>query len=437
MQTLGLTSLVLRVIGYGAGRLRELRDPQAALAPIAVGAAATAVATIGYSIVQFLLGVDAPVSLAAAAPDRWPRSSSTRSSPARSSRSSRRACSRALPDDPRRRRRRAYTTGGLSPLSRCMIEPAERPPRPDLAAAGPARGDPRRDRAGAVRDHLLPAVVPAGALRRPVPQQANDQPGRARAHPGAARGRSSTAREPARRATADNVVQLDPAAAREREAARAWGQQVIAEGLALQGPQGRPDRDPARAGATCKTRFARLARSWRCPRRDPGRSCARCTSRASRPRRSASASPTPSGLLEERQTLPGRHVERVYLRSYPNRRCRPAARHRRARSRQAAQADGLPRGSSRDRRRPGRPGVPYDRYLRGPTAPARRSTRRATPRARQTRRAGGRQDLKLSLDLGLQREGAGGAARGQRPARSRGAFVAMDPRNGEVLAMGS
>ena len=29
-----------------------------------------------------------------------------------------RALCRFLPDDPRRRRRRAYTTGGLSPLSR-------------------------------------------------------------------------------------------------------------------------------------------------------------------------------------------------------------------------------------------------------------------------------------------------------------------------------
>ena len=49
-------------IGYWAGRLLELRDPQGALVPFAVGAAATAVATIGYSLMEFLLGVDAPVS---------------------------------------------------------------------------------------------------------------------------------------------------------------------------------------------------------------------------------------------------------------------------------------------------------------------------------------------------------------------------------------
>ena len=61
-QTLGITSLVLLVAGYAAGRLRELRDPAHTLIPIAVGAAATAVATIGFTLMQFLLGVDAPAS---------------------------------------------------------------------------------------------------------------------------------------------------------------------------------------------------------------------------------------------------------------------------------------------------------------------------------------------------------------------------------------
>jgi rod shape-determining protein MreD len=124
LQTLGLSSLVYIVCGYGAGRLRELRDPQAGATPLVVGALAsvvgglaTAVATIGFSIMNFLLGVDAPVSFLLlrqiittilvntliALPlftvvRRW--------------------LLPALPDDPRRRRRRAYTTGGLSPLSR-------------------------------------------------------------------------------------------------------------------------------------------------------------------------------------------------------------------------------------------------------------------------------------------------------------------------------
>ena len=62
-QTLGVSSLVFTAVGYGAGRIRELRDPAHGLAPVAVGAAATAIAAIGFALLQFLLGVEAPVSL--------------------------------------------------------------------------------------------------------------------------------------------------------------------------------------------------------------------------------------------------------------------------------------------------------------------------------------------------------------------------------------
>ena len=117
VQTLGLSSLVLTVVGYGAGRLRELRDPQGTAVALLAGAAATAFASIGYAVMEFMLGVDAPVSFLLlrqiivvilvnsiialpvfAIVRRWLQPS--------------------LPDDPRRRRRRAYTTGGLTPLSR-------------------------------------------------------------------------------------------------------------------------------------------------------------------------------------------------------------------------------------------------------------------------------------------------------------------------------
>lgn len=65
LQTLGVSSLVLIVVGYYAGRVRETsRDPGATLLPLAVGAAGTAVAVVGFSLMQFLLGVDAPVSIA-------------------------------------------------------------------------------------------------------------------------------------------------------------------------------------------------------------------------------------------------------------------------------------------------------------------------------------------------------------------------------------
>ena len=118
VQTVGLSSLLYVAVGYWAGRARELRDPQGPLVPIVLGALATAVATIGYSLMQFLLGVDAPVTFVLvreivatilltaliAAPVMG---------------LVRRILGPALPEDPRRRRRRrAYTTGGLSPLQR-------------------------------------------------------------------------------------------------------------------------------------------------------------------------------------------------------------------------------------------------------------------------------------------------------------------------------
>jgi rod shape-determining protein MreD len=117
MQTLGLTSLTFTVIGYWAGRLRELRDPQAALTPLIVGALGASAAMIGYSVIEFSLGVDAPVSYellreivlgvlvdTILALPLWALV--------------RRCLVGGLAQDPRRRRRRAYTTGGLSPLSR-------------------------------------------------------------------------------------------------------------------------------------------------------------------------------------------------------------------------------------------------------------------------------------------------------------------------------
>jgi rod shape-determining protein MreD len=117
VQTLGVNALTFTLIGYWSGRLRELRDPQAAVIPLLVGAAATGAAMVGYSLVEFLLGVEAPVSLdllrqiilgvvvnAVVALPMWAIV--------------RRSLEGGLPEDPRRRRRRAYTTGGLSPLSR-------------------------------------------------------------------------------------------------------------------------------------------------------------------------------------------------------------------------------------------------------------------------------------------------------------------------------
>jgi rod shape-determining protein MreD len=121
VQTLGITSLLYIAIGYWSGRLRELRDPAHGLVPLALGAAATALAGFGMAIIQFLLGVDAPVSLVLLQQIFVTILVNTLISlPVYAL--VRRVLKPALPEDPRRRRRRAYTTGGLSPLHR----PSER-----------------------------------------------------------------------------------------------------------------------------------------------------------------------------------------------------------------------------------------------------------------------------------------------------------------------
>jgi rod shape-determining protein MreD len=115
VQTLGITSLLYIAIGYWSGRLRELRDPAHGLIPLAAGAAATAVSGLGMSLIQFLLGVDAPVSLLLLQQIFITVLVNTLISlPVYAV--VRRVIKPALPEDPRRRRRRAYTTGGLSPL---------------------------------------------------------------------------------------------------------------------------------------------------------------------------------------------------------------------------------------------------------------------------------------------------------------------------------
>jgi hypothetical protein len=102
--------------GFGLGLFMDTLLAQT-LIPVAVGAAATAAAAIGFTILQLLLGVDAPVSLMLVRQILLVIVLNTLiAMPVYLA--CRRALGPFLPDDPRRRRRRAYTTGGLSPLSR-------------------------------------------------------------------------------------------------------------------------------------------------------------------------------------------------------------------------------------------------------------------------------------------------------------------------------
>ena len=60
--TLGISSLLLVVIGYVAGRVRDARDPEGAFLPLFGAGAATLAWVLGYAVIQFMLDVDAPVS---------------------------------------------------------------------------------------------------------------------------------------------------------------------------------------------------------------------------------------------------------------------------------------------------------------------------------------------------------------------------------------
>ena len=115
VQTLGITSLLYLIIGYWSGRVREVQDPSHGLIPVVGGAAATAVAQIGMAILQFLLGVNSPVSgLLVQQVFVTVLINTLISLPVYAI--VRRVLGRSVPEDPRRRRRRRYTTGGLTPL---------------------------------------------------------------------------------------------------------------------------------------------------------------------------------------------------------------------------------------------------------------------------------------------------------------------------------
>jgi hypothetical protein len=63
VQTMGVSSLLLTIGGYFAGRLRELYDPVHPLTSSVVGASAAIFFTIGFGIMQFSLGQPAPQPL--------------------------------------------------------------------------------------------------------------------------------------------------------------------------------------------------------------------------------------------------------------------------------------------------------------------------------------------------------------------------------------
>ena len=241
------------------------------------------------------------------------------------------------------------------------------------------------------------------------------------------------------------VVQLDPAKLpeAERELAADWGRRAGLRAARPKGKRGDPIPIPPIPTADLKVRYRRLGAVL-------GKSAKRIHQEVVRslvlvPYSSVKVkTDVPQSVLsfiaERPERFPGVKVEKTYLRDYPQ-------------DSLAAQILGTvneinPKELKSPRFRGVKQGTiigtgglerTYDRYLRGVDGVERiqvdafgrpvpsRALRREEPIAGQR--------LRLSLDLGLEKVGQRelAAIGGGRP----GAFVALDPRDGQVLAMGS
>jgi penicillin-binding protein 2 len=153
-------------------------------------------------------------------------------------------------------------------------------------------------------------------------------------------------------------------------------------------------------------------------------------------------------LKERKDEFPGVAVEKLYLRSYPHHKLGAqlfgTLREISPRELKKKRYRGVAAGT-----RIGKDGIEetYDRYLRGQdgyTKVVINALGNRDDRRRVTRREPQQgQRLRLTLDLGLQRAAnnalkrAIAAANGNGNPAKAGAYVAMDPTNGEVLALGS
>jgi len=242
------------------------------------------------------------------------------------------------------------------------------------------------------------------------------------------------------------VVKLDPEQlpASERDAAATWGQQVTARSRRPKGRKGPPIPIPRATTPELAARFKRLGRALVMSPRTIQQRVVRALTLlpyASVTVKTDVPATVRNYLLERQGQYPGIDVQKVYLRRYPN-------------GPMAAQLEGtvgeispseleVPRFRGvRQGTVVGKEGIEraYDRYLRGVDG-AQRITVDALGRPKgeaQERDPVPGRALRTSLDLDLQRAGEAVMARTitQGPGTA-GAFVALDPRDGEVLAMGS
>ncbi len=241
------------------------------------------------------------------------------------------------------------------------------------------------------------------------------------------------------------VVELDPAKLpdEEREAAAEWGRKAGARLARPKGKRGEEIPYPPIATRALQRRYRNLGavvgKSARRIHREVVRSLVLVPYSAVRIKTDVPQSVL-AYISERPERFPGVKVEKTYLRDYPH-------------DQLAAQILGTvneitPKELEDPRYRGvkqgtiiGRDGLErtYDRYLRGVPGVQRVQVDafgRPVPNSALKREEPiGGQRLRLSLDLALQKTGqlALGSIGGGRP----GAFVALDPRDGQVLGMGS
>jgi penicillin-binding protein 2 len=242
------------------------------------------------------------------------------------------------------------------------------------------------------------------------------------------------------------VVKLDPERlpVSERDAAATWGQQVTARSRRPKGKKGPQIPIPEATTPNLVLRFERLGRALNMSPKTIQERVVRSLTLvpyASVTVKTDVPATVRNYLLERTAQFPGVDVQKVYLRRYPNRDL-------------AAQIEGTvgeisPTELALDRFRGVRQGTivgkegierAYDRYVRGVDG-AQRITVDALGRPKgtpQERDPVPGRALRTSLDLDLQRAGEAILDRtvASGPGTA-GAFVALDPRDGEVLAMGS
>ena len=243
------------------------------------------------------------------------------------------------------------------------------------------------------------------------------------------------------------VVEIDPAKLpqAERDLAAKWGQRMGRRAAMPKGSRGPPYKIPAIPKGELRTRYKRLAMvlntSANAIHRRVVRSLVLVPYSSVRIKTDVPQSVL-AYISERPEQFPGVKVEQTYLRDYPRgtlaaqilgtvREISPGelkqARFRGVKQGTVVGKDGLERV--------------YDRYLRGTDGIQRVQVDafgRPIPneRLRETKPVAG-QRLRLSLDIGLERTGQRALAGPLNPGGHPGAFVALDPRSGEVLAMGS